>query len=95
MSKHEELGRFRANSIHPAGESVNDNKVLVAQASQAAEEVVYFVIPSEARNLSALESQRKRDSSARSMPRNDKIVIFSAASSACGGWSTQAQNPTG
>jgi hypothetical protein len=40
--------------------------------SEAAEKVVYFVIPSEARNLSWIETQEKRDSSARSAPRNDK-----------------------
>jgi len=45
---------------------------------QAGEEVIYFVIPSEARNLSSIETQTKRDSSARSVPRNDKIVSLSA-----------------
>jgi hypothetical protein len=48
-------------------------------AKQAAGKVVYFVIPSEARNLSLLETQEKRDSSARSVPRNDKFVGLSAA----------------
>jgi hypothetical protein len=48
-------------------------------AKQAGEKVVYFVIPSEARNLSLLETQEKRYSSARSVPHNDKIVGFSAA----------------
>jgi hypothetical protein len=38
----------------------------------AAEKMIYFVIPSEARNLSWIETQEKRDSSARSAPRNDK-----------------------
>jgi hypothetical protein len=56
----------------------------VAQALQAAEKVFYFGIPSEARNLSVLECQRKRDSSARSAPRNDKIFSFSASCLACG-----------
>jgi hypothetical protein len=49
------------------------------QAEQLAERLVYFVIPSEARNLSLMESKEKRDSSARSAPRNDKIVRFFAA----------------
>jgi hypothetical protein len=49
------------------------------QAEQLAEKLVYFVIPSEARNLSLMESKEKRDSSARSAPRNDKIVSFSVA----------------
>jgi hypothetical protein len=35
------------------------------RGEQAAEKVVYFVIPSEARNLSLIETQEKRDSSAR------------------------------
>jgi hypothetical protein len=43
----------------------------------------YFVIPSEARNLSLIKTQEKRDSSARSAPRNDKIVSFSAFRSVC------------
>jgi hypothetical protein len=42
---------------------------LSVAASQLAEKVVYFVIPSEARNLSLIENQEKRDSSARSAPR--------------------------
>jgi hypothetical protein len=57
VSKHEELQRLRANSIHPPKEAVNDYKtlaVLVSQASQAAQKVSYFVIPSEARNLSSI-----------------------------------------
>jgi hypothetical protein len=53
-------------------------------ALQAAEKIVYFVIPSEARNLSLLESQEKRDSSARSAPRNDNNLSFSAAGLAAG-----------
>jgi hypothetical protein len=40
--------------------------------AQAAEKVIYFVIPSEARNLSWIETKEKRDFSARSAPRNDK-----------------------
>ena len=39
---------------------------LVAQVSLVAEKVIYFVIPSEARNLSSIETQEKRDSSLRS-----------------------------
>jgi tetratricopeptide (TPR) repeat protein len=53
----------------------------------AEENVVHFVIPSEARNLSSIEAQEKRDSSAWSIhrftvnahrERNDKILSFSA-----------------
>jgi hypothetical protein len=54
----------------------NSNKT---RAKQAAEKVVYFVIPSEARNLSLIETQEKRDSSAQGAPRYDKNVSFSAA----------------
>jgi hypothetical protein len=53
-------------------------------ALQTAEKAVYFVIPSEARNLSSIETQRKRDSSARSVPRNDKIMSFTATCLAAG-----------
>ncbi len=65
----------------------------VGRASQLAEKVVYFVIPSEARNLSLIETQEKRDSSARSAPRNDKIANCSASRSAGGGSSLQGPNP--
>jgi hypothetical protein len=43
-----------------------------------AETVPHDVIPSEARNLSAIESQEKRDSSARSVPRNESVLRVSA-----------------
>jgi hypothetical protein len=49
------------------------------KAEQAAEKVRYFVIPSEARNLSVIKCQRKRDSSARSAPRNDRNFNFYAS----------------
>jgi hypothetical protein len=58
--------------------SVISKKFKTRQAEQAAEKVVYFVIPSEARNLSLIKTQEKRDSSARSVPRNDKSLSFSA-----------------
>jgi tetratricopeptide (TPR) repeat protein len=51
---------------------------IISGARQAAEKVVLFVIPSEARNLSVIEAQGKRDSLARSVPRNDKILSSSA-----------------
>jgi hypothetical protein len=60
-----------------------EQDVPVARASQAGEKEAYFVIPSEARNLSLIEAQKKRDSSARSVPRNDKLFSFSARRSAC------------
>src|SRR5579864_5041170 len=56
---------------------------------QAAEKIIYFVIPSprtersrraEARNLSLIYMQERRDSSARSPPRNDKKLSSSATS---------------
>jgi hypothetical protein len=66
-------------------------RALWVAASQAAEKVIYFVIPSGARNLSSIETQEKKNSSAGSVPRfnlnvhrerNDKILSFSAPSSA-------------
>jgi len=47
-------------------------------AKEAAEKFLFSVIPSEARNPSSIETQEKRDSSARSMPRNDGVSSFSA-----------------
>ena len=46
--------------------------------------VFYFVIPSEARNLSVITCQRKRDSLACTAPRNDRNFGFSTSCSACG-----------
>jgi hypothetical protein len=39
---------------------------VIQAAELAAEKAIYFVIPSEARNLSRIETQEKRDSLARS-----------------------------
>jgi hypothetical protein len=36
-----------------------------------------IVIPNEVRNLSGFECREKRDSSARSVPRNDNVLGFS------------------
>jgi uncharacterized protein (TIGR02246 family) len=47
-------------------------------ALPAAGKVPLIVIPNEVRNLSVLKTQEKRDSSARSVPRNDTIMRFSA-----------------
>jgi hypothetical protein len=52
---------------------------VVAASYQVAEKAIYFVIPSEAKNLSVVSMREKRDSSARSAPRNDKNLSFSAA----------------
>jgi hypothetical protein len=43
---------------------------------EAAEKSIYFVIPNEVRNLSWVQTQEKRDSSAKGAPRNDKIRVF-------------------
>ena len=43
------------------------------------------VIPSQARNLSSIETQEMRDSSARSVPRNDDVLRFLANSDAARG----------
>jgi len=47
-------------------------------ALEAAEKVVGFVIPSEARNLLVANDQEKADSSGKCGPRNDKFEGFSA-----------------
>src|SRR4029077_7929625 len=60
------------------------------QAEQLAKKVIYFVIPKSPRrlrSLSLVQTQEKRDSSARSAPRNDKNLSFSVsreASPTCG-----------
>ena len=53
-----------------------------ARTEQVAEKVSLVVIPNEVRNPSVLETQEKRDSSARSVPRNDTFLSFSATSEA-------------
>jgi hypothetical protein len=53
--------------------------VLVAQVEQISEKAVHFVIPSEARNLSSIETREKRDSSARSVPQDDNNFSLSQA----------------
>jgi molybdate transport system substrate-binding protein len=50
-----------------------------ASPLQAAEKVLFAVIPNEVRNLSLSTAQEKRDSSARSVPRNDNVECFSAS----------------
>jgi hypothetical protein len=47
-----------------------------APNSGSREQVANGVIPSEARNLSWFKPQEKRDSSARSVPRNDNFLSF-------------------
>jgi hypothetical protein len=69
-----------ANSMRHQGRKPIFLESLKVAAEQAAKKVIYVVIPSEARNLSSIETQGKRDSSARSVPRNDKLLGFSAAS---------------
>ena len=44
-------------------------KTKTGEAEEATEKAVYFVIPSEARNLSSMKVQKKRDFSARNVPR--------------------------
>jgi hypothetical protein len=55
---------------------VNLEKIKPQHAEQVAEKVPLTVIPNEARNLSVFETQEKRDSSARSAPRNDNVIEF-------------------
>ena len=72
----------RANSMRHQGLKRIFLESLRVAAEQAAKKVIYVVIPSEARNLSSIETQGKRGSSARSVPRNDKLLGFSATSKA-------------
>jgi hypothetical protein len=53
-------------------------KGLWVAALQFAEKITLIVIPNEVRNLSVLKCQEKRDPSARSVPRNDTVSLFSA-----------------
>jgi hypothetical protein len=66
----------------------------VARRSLAAEKVFHFVISSEARNLFVIKSQRKRGSSARGAPRNDKKFSFFPGSSGSSDASTAARPAT-
>ena len=56
----------------------------IDSALQASEKAIYFVIPNEVRNLSSVVTHEKSDSSARSAPRNDKKLSFSAVCLAAG-----------
>jgi hypothetical protein len=56
--------------------------VRTSAAKEAAEKVVYFVILNEVRNFTLVYVQEKRASSARSAPRNDKNLSFSAGCNA-------------
>jgi hypothetical protein len=81
--KFEEDLRSLVSRFHPVivatAVKIPDTTDLRELAMQAAEKVIYFVIPNEVRNLSLVYCQEKRDSSARSAPRNDKKLSFSAS----------------
>ena len=67
---------------------------------QGSEPRLFIVIPNEARNLSWVSAQGRRDSSARSAPRNDNAICFSAGCNAAQpAWPTfmpqPAQKPCG
>jgi hypothetical protein len=49
---------------------------ITRQAEQAAEKMIYFVVPNEVRNISFPTFKPRRDSSARSAPRNEKMLVF-------------------
>ena len=68
----------RANSMRHQGLNPIILGSLNVAAEQIAEKVVYFVIPSEARNLSSVLTQRKEREIPR-FARNDKRLSFSAA----------------
>jgi hypothetical protein len=61
----------RQGGLHTISVWITDTKR--RQAEQTAEKVFYFAIPNEVRNLSLVYAPEKRDSSARSAPRNDKM----------------------
>ena len=73
------ISRVKVKGRSPAPVAPPEHDDSASLAKVAAEKVSEVVIPSEARNLSPLQIQEKRDSSANKMPRNDKIVGFSAA----------------
>src|ERR1700694_2626893 len=65
---------IRLNSLSKAGPRDAMGLILVIAEFQLAKKFLLRVIPNEVRNLSVLESEKQRDSSARSVPRNDKVV---------------------
>jgi hypothetical protein len=60
--------------VRNGGERVEEHRL-----NRSRKRVIYFVIPNEVRNLSLVQTGEKRDSSARSAPRNDKNLSFSAS----------------
>ena len=60
---------------------ISTGKVQNPQAEQIAEKVVYFVIPSEARNLSFFWWSQNREIPR--FARNDKMLSISSACKAC------------
>jgi hypothetical protein len=68
--------KLKDGNIHSA---VEPQSIVASAAKQVAAKVAYSVIPSEARNPSLFKPQEKRDSSARSVPRNDNILSYSGA----------------
>jgi hypothetical protein len=56
-----QLSPRRRENWKTHGRDWNSEGKEVEQASQAAEKVVYFVIPSEARNLSSIYAQEKKE----------------------------------
>jgi hypothetical protein len=59
------------------------NKAVVGEKAATGNKAGHFVIPSNARNLSSLETQENGDSPACSAPRNDKNSNLIANSTAC------------
>jgi hypothetical protein len=57
--------------------------IRVGQASQTAEKVIYFFIPSEARNLSSIEAQEKKERFLASLGMTKNVGTFSASFSTC------------
>src|ERR1700688_4886736 len=76
-----------AAATAPPSRDRRENSFIDTSPLRAAEKAPLVVIPTEVRNLSVFETQEKRDSSARSVPRftvnvhrerNDNVLSFSA-----------------
>jgi hypothetical protein len=72
-----------------------NERELVAQASQAAEKMSCFVILSEAKNLSSIQVQEKKQGEILRFAQNDSALSFSAPCSACGFLRLQGLPPAG
>jgi hypothetical protein len=61
----------------------SSSKPKTRQAEPAAEKMIYFVIPSEARNRSSIQAQEKKERFLTSLGMTKKVGAFPASSEAC------------